>query len=585
MRSAPKEMPTPEERAAAERKSKIDRLNAEIDQLVGAKEFRSLCKEIISIAPQFKRKEERKIFLAQSYLFSVGSGDGLSTALSVLARVLNDTGLLSVGEDDFEEVVVRRPVKLEAIEASLDEIIEDAFGSRSVRGMMRKDDLSAKIVCLDISDWIDHIGNAQFKDFLRKVASKQDRFVVAFRIPFVDKEVLYKVREALNDAFYVRTVVFPPLSTEDYCKLAAIETEKYGFNLAKGAWPQIERRLAAEKSDGTFYGIKTLKKVVYELLYKKILSNAARENATYTIGARDAMQLNVFSEEDAMNAEEMMNSLVGMQDVKKQLKEILTQIEFSHENEEMTAPTIHMRFVGNPGTGKTTVARILGKVLKEKGILRIGNFFEYGGRDFCGRYVGETAPKTQTMCRDAYGSVLFIDEAYALYKGDPDSRDFGREALDTLIAEMENHREDLLVIMAGYPDEMDILMKGNAGLRSRMPYTITFKNFSREELYQIFVGLLKKSFDYDEDVLTEAKAYFDGLSDEFIEAKEFSNGRFVRNLFERTWAKAAMRRDLVSGKLRIIKEDFLRSITDDDFKKDLAEGRKTKRIGFGGAKG
>ena len=96
-----------------------------------------------------------------------------------------------------------------------------------------------------------------------------------------------------------------------------------------------------------------------------------------------------------------------------------------------------MQFIGNPGTGKTTVARIIGKMLREKGVLRIGDFHECAGRDLCGKYIGETAPKTASTCRDAYGSVLFIDEAYSLYRTEDAGRDYGREALDTLIAEME----------------------------------------------------------------------------------------------------------------------------------------------------
>lgn len=158
-------------------------------------------------------------------------------------------------------------------------------------------------------------------------------------------------------------------------------------------------------------------------------------------------------------------------------------------------PCIHMRFVGNPGTGKTTVARIIGTILKEKGILRNVNFFEHSGRELCGRYVGETAPKTSAMCRDAYGSVLFIDEAYSLYRDDGFSNaDYGREAIDTLIAEMENHRSDLMVIMAGYPDDMDKLMNGNADLKSRMPYLIEFPNYARGQLAEIFLSMAGKSF-------------------------------------------------------------------------------------------
>jgi SpoVK/Ycf46/Vps4 family AAA+-type ATPase len=240
-----------------------------------------------------------------------------------------------------------------------------------------------------------------------------------------------------------------------------------------------------------------------------------------------------------------------------------------------------MRFVGSPGTGKTTVARIIGKILKEKGVLRVGNFFEYAGRDFCGKYIGETAPKTAGICRDAYGSVLFIDEAYSLYKGPDNEKDYGREALDTLIAEMENHRSDMVIIMAGYTDEMETLMKGNAGLASRMPYVIEFPNFTREQLYDIFVSMLENQFEYEQDLLPCVKEYFMSLPDGVLLAKEFSNARFVRNLFERTWAKASMRCQLEKSKAIVItKSDFERSSNEKEFAK-LMEKKPTKnKIGF-----
>ena len=563
--------------------SPLDEVRKDVNELVGAKEFRTLCNEIIAAAPQFQSPAARKVFLSQCYLFSIGTGGGLTTALNLLGRVITETGIVAVSGDCREFVISYEP-KPEAITSHLNELYEKIFEMSPVRiPRMGRGGVQIPMISLDISEWIDHIGNFQFREFLRKVSTSQENVIVVFRIPFVEKDVLLKVREALNDALYVRMVSFPPFSAEDYRTLTKLELSKNGFSMESAAWKYIEKRLNEEKSDGTFYGIKTLRKVVNELLYKKAVTNATMKNPSHRITVRDTRALAEFSAEDSLCAEEMLSALVGMDEVKKQLNEILTQIEFSRAAKGMGSPTIHMRFVGNPGTGKTTVARILGKILKEKGILRIGNFFEYTGRDFCGRYIGETTPKTQMMCRDAYGSVLFIDEAYTLYKGDNDKKDYGREALDTLISEMENHRDDLLVIMAGYPDDMENLMQGNSGLRSRIPYLIDFRNFTRDELYKIFEAMVKKNFKYDDEILPVAKEFFEGLEDKLLESKEFSNGRFVRNIFERTWAKAAMRRDLDNGKLRLSKEDFLLSVSDQEFKKDLKDGRKSKRIGFGNA--
>ena len=195
-----------------------------------------------------------------------------------------------------------------------------------------------------------------------------------------------------------------------------------------------------------------------------------------------------------------------------------------------------------------------------------------------GRYVGETAPKTASKCRDAYGSVLFIDEAYSLYRSTDETRDFGREALDTLIAEMENHRNDFVVIMAGYTDEMDTLMKGNSGLLSRMPYTIEFPNFTKEQLYQIFVSMINDKLKVDKNLYIAAKEYFEGIPDSVISSKEFSNARFVRNLYERVWAKAAMRCQLSgSSEISLTKEDFEHASTDKEFKTNM---EKKMKLGF-----
>jgi SpoVK/Ycf46/Vps4 family AAA+-type ATPase len=237
-----------------------------------------------------------------------------------------------------------------------------------------------------------------------------------------------------------------------------------------------------------------------------------------------------------------------------------------------------MRFTGAPGTGKTTVARIIGKIFREAGILRKGAFLEYSARALCAEYVGQTAVRTASICRDAYGSVLFLDEAYSLYEGGPQNNDYGKEALTTLISEMENHRDDMLVIMAGYTDDMETLMQGNAGLRSRMPYVIHFPNYTRKQLHEIFMLMVKKHFDYEPELEKASYDYFMALPEDLIGSREFSNGRYVRNLYERTWSKGSLRATLDgTDRIRLTKADFCAASSEPEFSE---APKKTATVGF-----
>ena len=537
-----------------------------IHSLVGAADFKSLAKEIAELSPEIKRAGTYEVFFNQCYLFSIGEGRGLTTYLTLFAQLIGELGLCKMNTN---------PVREETLGPFRDGIepFEDAM-----RALGNGDKKSVKLLCIDISEWMDKTDNRFFKQFLRIVEKHSEEFIVVFRVPFVDKDVLARIRFSLNDLLNVRTISFPPLNRNEIKEFAEVELDRFKFTLTKTAWDCFFERISEEKSDGKFYGINTIKKVVKELVYYKQLQNARAKKTDTVIGKNEAKNICSGTDDTNLSGFEMLSKLVGSESIKKRIEEIIAQIDLSLKDSSVERPCIHMRFVGNPGTGKTTVARIIGKILKEKGVLRIGNFYEYAGRDFCGRYVGETAPKTASICRDAYGSVLFIDEAYSLYRGDDNSRDYGREALDTLIAEMENHRNDFVVIMAGYTDDMDKLMEGNMGLASRMPYTIEFPNFTREQLFEIFESMVKGRFKYDKQLLSVAHEYFNNLPDEIIQAKEFSNARFVRNLFERTWAKAAMRCQL-NGRQNIVltKDDFEHASADKEF---AVKATKKTRIGF-----
>ena len=558
----------PGDKAKRERMEREEMFKQRLNYLVGAKELKALIKQIGQVAEQIKATGSYKAFSSRCYLFSINDSSGLTTYLDVFAYAIKLYGLVDANDFSVCETAVG-PYK---------ESYEPFLCIDFLRHRYATEVLPTNLVCIDISEWMGKTNNHYFKQFLRKIDETSGAKIVVFRVPFIEKDVLGQIASSISDILSVTTVSFPPFNKDEIREFALNEFAKSEFSLTKKAWDCFQTRIIDEKSDGRYYGIRTIQKVVRDFIYNKCLINAKRGITDRRISYNDAKNLCSDGLGKQLSGMEQLEQLVGNDAVKKRVKEIVAQIEVACRGQAAQRPCIHMRFLGNPGTGKTTVAQIIGKILREKGILRVGGFFEYSGRDFCGRYIGETAPKTLSMCRDAYGSVLFIDEAYSLYRGDGSERDFGREVLETLVTEMENHRHDFVVIMAGYTDEMNTLMQGNSGLASRIPYVIEFPNFSREQLYEIFVTFLGKTFKYEPQFLEFAHEYFMGLPDEMLKAKEFANARFVRNLYERVCGKAAMRCQLSSiNELVLTKEDFEQAIADNEFS---TKNAKRTKIGF-----
>ena len=234
---------------------------------------------------------------------------------------------------------------------------------------------------------------------------------------------------------------------------------------------------------------------------------------------------------DAVKAE--LDTIVGLTEIKQYVLSLEENYAVQKRRQaaglKTASVSMHMIFTGNPGTGKTTIARLVGKYLKAIGVLAGGQLVEVTRADLVGKYVGHTAPLTTQVIRSALGGVLFVDEAYSLYRGKDDS--FGLEAIDTLVKGMEDHRDDLIVILAGYTKEMQQFLTANSGLKSRFPNVIEFPDYTGAELLAIArIQAKSKGYVLDERCDTPLLAYFNAV--QLSRARDAGNGRLARNKIE-----------------------------------------------------
>ena len=282
-------------------------------------------------------------------------------------------------------------------------------------------------------------------------------------------------------------------------------------------------------------------------------------------------------EEAKGKAAEELDRMIGLNSAKEVIEKALNyyklQKMYSDLGVEQDRPAMHMIFTGNPGTAKTTVARLFAGIMRDNGLLSKGDLYEVGRADLIGKYVGHTAPLVKEKFKAAKGSVLFIDEAYSLV----DDRDglYGDEAINTIVQEMENNRDNMVVIFAGYPDKMEGFMNKNPGLRSRIAFHVNFDDYTEDELCEIAELIaIKKGMRFSEDAMDKARDIFASARTN----SDFGNGRYVRNMIEQAKMQQANR--LVAMDVSKVTKEMVTTLEAEDIIQPKVSQKEVRRIGF-----
>lgn len=349
------------------------------------------------------------------------------------------------------------------------------------------------------------------------------------------KSEVKKLDDLTNNSFEFETVLQEIVDNKKYSELEFI------------------KRLGNSSNNDRFPKIKDRQTSILELLYKYLGSRFI--DSEYAI-------LKEIKTKSFEELSDELNSLIGLENVKKEIEDLVIFNKVQKNREKIglkkTNRTMHMAFLGNPGTGKTTVARIVGNMYRSLGILSKGHFIEATRTDLIAEYQGQTALKVKRLIQKAKGGVLFIDEAYSITENEK-SDSYGRECLTELTKALEDYRDDLVVIVAGYDDLMKKFFESNPGLKSRFNYFIMFEDYTVDQMLDIFLSYCKnEEYTLNDSAKDKLKKYLE-LHSNNPENKN-ANGRFVRNVFDKIIMNQAKR----LSKLSLATKDNYITILEED---------------------
>ena len=532
-------------------------LETELSKIIGLAKVKDFVRtqHKLLIAQEKRRKADLKVDTTQSLnmIFSGNPGTGKTTIARVVADMFKQMGILKSGhlvETDkgglVAEYVGHTAKKTE-------EVFKSALG-----GVLFIDEAYA--IASDGSSF----GQEAIDTLVKLIEDYRGEIVVILAGYEKEMKDFLKANSGLESRFPLR-INFPDYSAEELFNIGLKMIDGKGFKLAEQSVSLFKEQICNLHKHATAHSGngRMVRNYIDELVRNqssRIATSDVSSSEMNTILPEDIVVKK--SVNTGFDLEKEFENVIGLESVKTYIRSLNARLRMQEERRKIglqvdSTQTMHMIFKGNPGTGKTMMARTVANVLYNMGVIRTNKLVETDRAGLVAGYVGQTAIKTTEVIQSALDGVLFIDEAYALAQGG--ENDFGREAIDTLVKLMDDNRDRLVVILAGYSNDMDSFLMKNAGLKSRFANIIEFHDYTTDELVEIAEKqYTSKGYVIEDD----AKYVLRNLFDSAKQNPQFGNGRFVRNVFEKSVNNQALR---LSTDMDLTKEELL-TITAEDIK-------------------
>ena len=500
----------------------------ELSSLVGLNQVKKQMDDFESFVKFVKKAREMNITVPSSNLhmiFTGNPGTGKTTVARIIAQLLYEMEVIH--ENKLIEVERKDLIASgnESTSEKTNDVIERAMG-----GVLFIDEA---YTLAGFAGSQSYYGAEAIGLIIKAMEDHKDDLVVIFAGYTKEMYDFLNINPGIASRIGY-TFEFEDYNSEELIEIFKRKCAKNGFTISEEAFLDIKRLCEFYSKRKNFGNGRFVDKLMQKILM--LHSKNSTDDSISIIAKEDIPTIEQFNNSNEIRTEktakEELNTLIGLNKVKEQMADFEAYVQFVKKGEEMglniPSSNLHMIFAGNPGTGKTTVARIVAQLLYEIGVIHENKLIEVERKDLVGQYIGETAEKTSKVIERAMGGVLFIDEAYTLANGRGGVHDFGAEAIATLIKAMEDHKDDLIVIFAGYTKEMGDFLEINPGIASRIGYTFNFEDYEAEDLDKIFqLKASKAKMKLEDGVLEKVHKitnYFHGVDN-------FGNGRFVDKLF------------------------------------------------------